>query len=278
MNRNPFISVILYLVVFILIQFVATYAVFFIWNLADGRSLNDVWQTFASGGMNFPFKMLIVAQAAYSLLVMVVFLSAKWCEVSRSYLRSGPWTVLAWAAVAALGTLIPSEMLEQLMPLPDWSDGSLMQILGSRWGFLVICIFAPLVEEVVFRGAILKVLLQGCRSHWLAIIISAVLFAIVHANPIQMPHAFLIGLMLGWMYYRTHSIIPGIVVHWVNNTVAYVAFNLGYSNISDLWGGNNRSILLATVFSLLILVPALFQLHQRMQRASSTNLDKPNIA
>ena len=151
------------------------------------------------------------------------------------------------------------------MPLPDWSDGKLLQLLGSRWGYLVICILAPLVEELVFRGAILKALLQGCQSHWFAIAISALIFAIVHFNPIQMPHAFLMGLLLGWMYYRTHSVIPGILVHWVNNTVAYVMYNLGYRNLTDIWGTNTTSITLAVVFSVLIFIPAIFQLNLRMK-------------
>ena len=267
MKRNPFASVLLYIVVFIIIQFVATYAVFFIWNLVDGRRFNDIWQTFASGGVHLSFKMMIVAQAVFSLITLVVFLKAKWCEVSRSYLRSQPWLVLVWAAIAALGTLIPSEVLEGLMPLPDWSDGTLLQMLGSRWGYLVICIFAPLVEELVFRGAILKALLQGCRHHWVAIAISAFIFALVHANPVQIPHAFLIGLLLGWMYYRTRSVIPGILVHWVNNTMAYAVYHLNYNSITEIWGNNGRSITLAVVFSLLILIPALFQLHQRMKTA-----------
>ena len=267
MKRNPIVSVVLYVTVFILIQFVVTYAVFFIWNLAEGRRFEDVSQTFASGGVSFSFKMMIVAQAAFSLIAMAVFLGAKWCEVSRSYLRSSPWFVLLWAAIAALGTLIPSEVFEGMMPLPDWSDGTLMQMLGSRWGFLVICILAPLVEELVFRGAILRALLQGCQSHWVAIVISALIFAFVHFNPIQMPHAFLMGLLLGWMYYRTHSVIPGILVHWVNNTMAYIAYNMGYNTITEIWGSNTTSIALAVVFSLLIFIPAIFQLHQRMKPA-----------
>ena len=267
MKRNPFASVVLYVVAFVLIQFVVTYAVFFIWSLAEGHRLEDVFRTFASGGMNFSFKMMLVAQAAFSLMAMALFLGAKWCEVSPTYLRSHPWTVLLWAAVAALGTLIPSEVFEALVPLPDWSDGTLMQMLGSRWGFLVICILAPLVEELVFRGAILRALLQGCRNHWVAIAISALIFAVVHANPVQMPHAFMMGLLLGWMYYRTHSVIPGILVHWVNNTMAYVVYHLGYGTITEVWGTNTTSITLAVVFSMLIFIPAIFQLHQRMKPA-----------
>ena len=86
-----------------------------------------------------------------------------------------------------------------------------------------------------------------------------------------MLHACLVGLLLGWMYWRTGSIIPGIVYHWVNNSVAYVAANLlpGKSDsLTEIFGGNQQSMLLSILFSLCILLPALFQLHLRMRKAS----------
>ena len=87
-------------------------------------------------------------------------------------------------------------------------------------------------------------------------------------NPAQMPHAFLVGLLLGWMYYRTASIVPGVVYHWVNNTVAYVMYNL-YPDpdmtLVDLFG-NQRAVLMALVFSLCIFLPALFQLNMRLKK------------
>ena len=105
----------------------------------------------------------------------------------------------------------------------------------------------------------------------MGICISAALFALIHMNPAQMPHAFMIGLLLGWMYYRTDSIIPGVVYHWVNNSVAFAAGHiLGsvYSNVEnlklhDLFGSNAW---LAVVFSLLILLPALYQLNLRLKK------------
>jgi membrane protease YdiL (CAAX protease family) len=87
-------------------------------------------------------------------------------------------------------------------------------------------------------------------------------------NPAQMPHAFLVGLLLGWMYYRTDSIVPGVVFHWVNNSVAYVLYNL-YPDpslkLADILGGE-QSVWLALVFSLLIFLPALFQMNLRLSK------------
>ena len=141
-------------------------------------------------------------------------------------------------------------------------------ILRNRYGYFVIGLMAPLAEDLVFRGAILRSLLNWNSRPWVAILISAVLFSAAHMNPAQMPHTLLIGLLLGWMYYRTDSIVPGVVFHWVNNTVAYVVYNL-YPNpdmtTTDLFG-DGRPVLMAVGFSLCILIPSLLQLKLRMQK------------
>ena len=135
-------------------------------------------------------------------------------------------------------------------------------------GYLVVGLVAPLVEELVFRGAVLKALLRWKQNPWVGIAISALLFAVIHMNPAQMPHAFLIGLLLGWMYYRTDSIVPGVVYHWVNNTAAYIMYNL-YPNpdltLLDLFG-SQRAVMMALGFSFCIFLPALFQLNLRLEK------------
>ena len=87
-----------------------------------------------------------------------------------------------------------------------------------------------------------------------------------------MPHAFLIGLLLGWMYYRTGSILPGILFHLVNNTVAYVIERMypgsDEMTLKDFFGGDERAVIMSVVFSLLILLPSLFQLNLRMRKSS----------
>jgi len=279
-KKDGYVEAFLYLISFIAIQLVVTYVVFLGWHLINGKRIQDIMSALGSGNIALPVRMIIVIQVVFSILVMALFLWRRWCVVSRSYLQSKPWAVLAWASVAALGTLIPSEVFEELVPLPDTSGGTLAGVMSSRWGYLAICIFAPVVEELVFRGAVLRALLNACRYHWVAITLSALAFAIVHANPAQMPHAFLMGLMLGWMYYRTKSVIPGIMVHWVNNTVAYAVYNIlpqaDDVRLVDLWGEDPMRIGLAVAFSIIIIIPALLQLHLRMRPAPETPGDNYN--
>ena len=215
---------------------------------------------------------MIVTLATFNVLVIAVFLIAKWAQVSRNWLLTRPWGVLCWAAVAAIGCIVPSLWIQEMMPeLPNVMDENVEGMLGSRAGYAVVGLLAPLAEEVVFRGAILRSLLRWTQNHWLAIAVSALIFAIVHMNPAQMPHAFATGLLLGWMYYRTDSILPGVVYHWVNNSVAYAMYNLtmaaygrGDMTLAELLG--QQRVLMAVAFSLLILVPAIYQLNLRMKK------------
>lgn len=250
-------NALIYTVVFAAIQLVVSGIVQGIWMLIYGpTAVLD-----ATG--------IIITMTAFSVLTIVIFLLAKWCVVSRHWLQTRPWTALCWCVIAALGALLPSVWLQELIPqLPNVAEEQFDMILKDRWGYLAVGLLAPFAEELVFRGAILRALLRWKRNPWVGIVISAILFALIHMNPAQMPHAFLIGILLGWMYYRTDSIIPGVVYHWVNNTVAYVMYNL-YPNpnmtLLDLFG-NQRMILMALGFSLCLFLPALFQLNLRLKK------------
>ena len=212
------------------------------------------------------FAMFIVS----SLLTIVLFALCRWAPMSRSYLRSHPWVVLVWVVLLACGTIIPSEwLLEQLnIQMPEGTEKMFEDIMGRPEGYIVIGILAPIAEEMVFRGAILRSLLKAFspQMHWLAIM----LFGVVHGNLPQGCHAFAIGLLLGWLYYRTDSIVPGVVFHWVNNSVAYVMFNLlpqvGDGKLIDLFHGNQRMMMYSLGFSLCIMLPSLFQLAMRLTR------------
>lgn len=248
---------IIYTIVFMALQIMTGYSVQGVWALVYGAD-----KPMGAIGM-------IITMTLFSVITMTLFLSVKWAVVSRHWIRTRPWFVLLWCVLAALGALIPSSWLQEQMPeLPNFAEAEFDMILKDRLGYMVVGLLAPLVEELVFRGAVLRVLLRWRRNPWVGITVSALFFALVHMNPAQMPHAFLIGLLLGWMYYRTDSIVPGVVYHWVNNTVAYVLFNFypdPEMTLIDLFG-TQRTILMALGFSLCIFLPALFQLNLRLKK------------
>ena len=82
--------------------------------------------------------------------------------------------------------------------------------------FLYIGILAPIAEELLCRGLILRTLMPFGKR--MAIIGSAFLFAMFHGNILQTPFAFLVGLMLGYVA-AEYSVAWAMVLHMVNNLV-----------------------------------------------------------
>ena len=247
---------IIYLIIFLGIQAVVGLIVPAVWKLATGSA-------------DITTERMITTTVVSSLSAIVLFLTARWAEVSPTWIRTRSWSVLFWSVIAALGLVVPSAwIMEQMPELPNLVEQEFDMVLSNRWGYIAIGLMAPFAEEVVFRGAILKSLLTKYRP-WIAIVLSAVIFSVGHLNPAQMPHALLIGLLLGWMYWRTGSILPGMAYHWANNSAAYVIYNV-YPNpdirLTEIFK-TSTNVYMALGFSLLIVLPALYQLHCWMRRA-----------
>lgn len=268
------LDVISYIIVFVLIQTVLGLALGIIGMWHDGTGWAAVWQAILKDGLHMTAKMTVAYMALSSLLTMLLFARMHWSPVSRVWLASHPWTTLAWVFMLALGTILPSEWVVEKVQLtmPDSTTQLFESIMKEPTGYLAIGILGPVAEEMVFRGAVLRSLLKlfPAKVHWWPILISAVLFGAVHMNMAQFVHALPIGLLLGWMYYRTGSIIPGLLFHWVNNTVAYVMFNImpqmGDGKLIDIFHGNDRMMWMGLGFSVCIMLPSLFQLHLRMKK------------
>ncbi|WLF70402.1 CPBP family intramembrane metalloprotease [Clostridium septicum] len=86
---------------------------------------------------------------------------------------------------------------------------------------LVVGIIAPIAEEFIFRGVIYRALKKN-MSIVSTIIIQAILFGIFHGNLIQGMYTIPLALVLGYVTYRTNSLLPAIMIHIVNNTAATV--------------------------------------------------------
>lgn len=76
----------------------------------------------------------------------------------------------------------------------------------------------PLFEEIVCRG-----MLHGALSRhvapWAAVVLSALVFSLLHVTPLVMPYVFVLGLWLAWLHRRYESILPAIVLHCCNNAL-----------------------------------------------------------
>ena len=82
------------------------------------------------------------------------------------------------------------------------------------------------MEEIMMRRVILKEMQRATKSMWWGIIISSALFAIVHINPVQVVFAMPAGIILGWLYCKTGSLLVPICVHILNNSAAFITMRM----------------------------------------------------
>ena len=90
-------------------------------------------------------------------------------------------------------------------------------------------IMAPIFEEIVFRGIIQKGLINKGMNPATAIIISSVVFGLVHGNPWQFVGAVLLGCVLGFVYHKTKSLLLPILLHAFNNLCSSILIFYGDS-------------------------------------------------
>ncbi len=117
----------------------------------------------------------------------------------------------------AFGNFIPTEG----EVWGDWFDSFQKQMdfisQDQLVMYLMVVVLAPILEEILFRGIVLKGLIHKGVLPNNAIFISSLVFAIIHANPWQFVGALLLGMVLGMVYFKTKSILTVIVLHALNN-------------------------------------------------------------
>jgi hypothetical protein len=145
-------------------------------------------------------------------------------------LSAVPIGVLALTAVLILGTVILLSDIDNLtrsvFPPPQTLIEAFESILNAAdhpfSSFFLLVVVAPVTEELLFRGLILRGFLAN-YSKRSAILLSALLFAVMHTNPWQFISAFVAGVLLAWLLIETGSLLPCLFAHAVANGTAYLA-------------------------------------------------------
>ena len=140
---------------------------------------------------------------------------------------------LANLAGALINRLTGSPATSEM--LPSGGPELLMQ-------FLALCVMPAIAEELLFRGAF-QGLMRPCGSA-AAIFAPALLFGVLHLDLAQGLTAFACGVFLGWLAERSGSILPGMLLHLVNNTLAFLTIYLRYYAPAEVSFGVELFILL----------------------------------
>lgn len=174
--------------------------------LAPSLISNAAFQLVVTGFVPIVFALLFTSRPAETLSLKVPRLLP---------------TVLAFVLVFTLHPVVANlgEVAQEIFPLPEGLEAAFARLTAglSLWQLLLLLAVVPAVcEEIAFRGFILRGMLQK-HSTWTSILISSVLFGVVHMISAQVLIATLLGVVLGLILTRTGSLLPGMVFHVLHN-------------------------------------------------------------
>ncbi|MCB0303048.1 MAG: CPBP family intramembrane metalloprotease [Calditrichaeota bacterium] len=170
-------------------------------------------------------------------------------------------------------------LVQILVPMPEeWTSGTLemMQIHSTSdfiLLFLSVVVLAGIVEESLFRG-----LLQGSIETYInvtrAVIYSSLGWAMIHMNPFVGVQLFLFGFMLGFITWRSGSIIPAVICHMVYNSISLLYYNIEFETALPFyeWNGHVAPlVLIAAVAVVFKGVQLIDQYYRALTAASSSS-------
>lgn len=177
-----------------------------------------------------PALAFVGTQAAFFLAAVVVWKATTSTGAGWIGARPAGRHLLAGLCIGAGGLLFNAQMHALRAA---WFPGSsgLEEVLGKALepvfalgapiAFLVVAVLPGLAEEALFRGSVQPAF--GARRPSVGIVVSAVLFGLIHIVPEQMVSAMILGLLLGWLRAASGSLIPCIVAHVTNNGLMVLA-------------------------------------------------------
>jgi uncharacterized protein len=200
--------------------------IFLLWNVAGGLTLFYLP----------PLLGVPLAAVLFWWVIEIYLLGGAGRRAERAvWLRLRPpargtvaWTVAAIPVLLVLSWCL-GELYLQLVPVPEEQLNPYAPLLARTETRLLLSVFAiaaaPVLEEMVFRGAIQRHL-EGAVGVGGGILFAAFLFAGVHLQPWLLPLHLFLGLAFGWTVYATGSLWTGIILHAANNVAAMLTLSL----------------------------------------------------
>lgn len=141
--------------------------------------------------------------------------------------------------------------------------------------YISVAVLPALAEEFAFRGVIMGSLRK--YSDALALVVSSSAFALMHGNFVQMPFTFCCGLVIGFIAVRTNSLLPGIIIHFLNNAFS-ITFEL--LQIYDIFNVNVRNLIYYSAILILsltsiLLIRVVIRKRPEMFRFTDSDTDVP---
>ena len=183
----------------------------------------------------------IVPGILVDILVIIIGLKSANLSIKRDIFKKVKYSksIIPLGMISVGGVLLVStgiyliystiiQIIGLTIPAPDFTFPSSMSMQVIY--ILYICILGPLLEEIIFRGIVLKSMKK--HGEFTAVIFTSIIFAMFHLNLVQFMTPLLLGILLAFVTVKTDSIVPAIIIHMFNNTIATVISCIsGYNQI-----------------------------------------------
>ena len=163
-----------------------------------------------------------------------------------------PWSLLG---IVAIFTVIPflamvtewndnvslpesmatlEQMLRNIQKLANDTTEKFMTEGSLFSGLLIVAALAAISEELLFRSVIQKAFVKICKNAHVGIILTAIVFSAFHGDFFGFVPRFILGLMLGYMFYLSGSIFPSMLMHFVNNGTIVMLYYLNKKEVINV--------------------------------------------
>lgn len=174
---------------------------------------------------------------AITLLLGLYFVSLRpkkltWTDVGvKGFPAKDCWRIVLWLLVLIVFSVMAIYLTSFLGNTMDNSKTESLQqnvtLFTLVIGIASAGIVSPIYEEIFYRGFIYRWLRTRISMRW-AIVISSLIFTLAHFPTLNaMPVNFISGIVFAWAYERTGSVVPGMIVHSVFNTIAVLLTAMG---------------------------------------------------
>jgi len=160
-----------------------------------------------------------------------------WAIVKR---RGGHWKDLGWrkfnvgqAVLFVAGLFVVfivavvglTWVVEHYLPLynvnqPQTNEFTGKGVIDTGWALVALVLMPPIIEETIFRGFMLPAFAQK-MGFWGGAVVSRLIFGFVHGQVNVGVYTFILGMFFCYLYRKFDSIVPGMMLHMLNNLISY---------------------------------------------------------
>ena len=203
------------ILIFLLSQALSSLVAIFFFNLPnllqEGRLDMNILATSPSA---LGISLLINGAVVWAIMTLL-----RWTDRKSFRNTSLRWPIYFFVVLWMVPVIFIVNLLLETLVLEDLNQEIFARLVYNPWGILSIVLVSPFAEELVFRMGIQRHLIRHKMSPQVAILLSSLLFGIVHGNPAQIPGAVIFGCVLGWLYWKSGTFWLPVVAHCFNNLV-----------------------------------------------------------